>query len=56
MTTVKEADSTKSQNLDRNTSPFISMITGEKKTKVESDAIYDTDTDKANARQDMEGA
>ncbi len=40
----KEVDKTKSQNLTKSTSPFISMITGEKKSSVESDAIYDTDT------------
>src|SRR4030095_7359854 len=39
-----EVEKTKSQNLTKSTSPFISMITGEKKSSVESDAIYDTDT------------
>jgi adenylate cyclase len=42
--TNKEVDNAKSQNLTKSSSPFISMITGEKKSKVESDAIYDTDT------------
>jgi adenylate cyclase len=40
----KEVDKANSQNLTKTPSPFISRITGEKKAQVESDAIYDTDT------------
>ena len=39
----KEVDETKTQNVTKR-SPFISMITDEKKGRVESEVIYDTDT------------
>src|SRR4026209_951238 len=42
--TNKEVDNARSQNLTKSSSPFISMITGEKKSKMESEVIYDTDT------------
>jgi len=34
----------KSKNLNKSRSPFISMITGENKGELESEIIYDTDT------------
>ena len=39
----KEVDEVKTQNVTKR-SPFISMITGEKKSQLESEVIYDTDT------------
>ena len=39
----KEVDETKTQNVSKR-SPFISMTTDEKKGRVESEVIYDTDT------------
>jgi|GEM_PF-5247112 len=40
----KEIDKIKTKNSDKSKSPFISMITGENKGKLESEIIYDTDT------------
>jgi adenylate cyclase len=40
----KEVDNVKSQNLNKSKSPFISMIMGEKKGKLESEVIYDAET------------
>jgi class 3 adenylate cyclase len=40
----KEVDEIKTQNVSKSRSPFISMITDEKKGQVESEIIYDTDT------------
>ena len=40
----KEADKSEAQNLNKSRSPFISMITGEGSGKLESEVIYDTDT------------
>ena len=40
----KEVDKIKSQNLNDSRSPFISMNTGEKRGKLDSEVIYDTDT------------
>jgi class 3 adenylate cyclase len=40
----KEIDKIKPKNSDKSKSPFISMITGENKGKLESEIIYDTDT------------
>ena len=45
MTTGNEqVDKFKSKNLNKSRSPFISMITGENKRELESEIIYDTDT------------
>jgi adenylate cyclase len=41
---TKEVKELKTQNLIKSNSPFISMITGEKKGEMESEIIYDTDT------------
>jgi len=40
----KEVDKIKSQNLNKSRSPFISTITSEKRDKLESEVLYDTDT------------
>src|SRR6476661_3623142 len=40
----KEIDKIKPKNSDKSKSPFISIITGENKGKLESEIIYDTDT------------
>ena len=39
----KEVDEIKTQNVIKSRSPFISMITGEKKRQVEYEIIYDTE-------------